>query len=128
LPRRVASLDDIDVAALEAWAKAEAPYANVSRELTKAKIWTRSKGRRHRDATAFMQNWLIKASDEAPSHDPPGGQHAPAEVPAGTASHRAINAALKRFDESKAMETHRAYQRDPAEAERLAETYLRDAA
>lgn len=121
--KRVTSIDDIDRSALEEWASREAPHANVSRELTKAEVWTRSKQRQHKDALAFMQKWLIKASDEA--GPPPDGSPVEApEVPKGTASHRAIERALTRLDKPKAKEIYQAYQRDPAEAERLARAYL----
>ncbi|WP_343712858.1 hypothetical protein [Inquilinus sp.] len=125
--KKVTSLDQLDMGELEAWAITAAPNANVRREVEKAKLWTASKGRRHRDATAFMKTWLMKASDDVgpPSEPLDSGDQ---KFPPGSAIARAIERALTRLEKDRAREIYRLAETSMPDAERMAATYLGEAA
>jgi hypothetical protein len=125
--KRVTSLDEIDVPALEEWARKEAPNVDVGRELAKARVWTRSKEHRHKDALAFMRKWLINAAGDAdPAPEEPSPQDT--RFPPGSTIARAIDRALTRLEKAKATEIYRLAETSMPDAERLAATYLGEAA
>lgn len=55
---RIVSLEDLTPEHLDAFRLAF-PGIDVQMELIAAKNWTRNKGRIHKDAAAFFENWLI---------------------------------------------------------------------
>lgn len=55
---RITNPDDLRAADFTA-----GPGVDIGRELDKFRDWTRSKGRRHKDAPAAFRNWLRRAED-----------------------------------------------------------------
>jgi hypothetical protein len=57
------TIHDLKASDFDEWAKASKLAVDIATELAKAQDWTLANGKNHKDAKAFVRNWMRKAAE-----------------------------------------------------------------